>query len=135
MNHNKMKNYKIIASLVCLAAVFGVSNAAHSKAAKCEIAMIGWMGPDKYVGPCDFIPGKNGSFTLRGPKGDFLIEFVERIRLEILRPGVARAQTYGFPNSADFSMEHRGNSGPWIVRRDTKKPACWVGEDVRICAY
>jgi hypothetical protein len=111
------------------------STAADAKSAKCEISMTGWMGPEKYVGPCDFMPGKNGSFTLRGPKGGILIEFVERIRLEILRPGVARAQTYGFPNSADFSNEDRGNLGPWIVRRDTKKPACWVGEDVRICVY
>lgn len=40
----KMKHYKIIVGLVCFAAVFGVSNAANAKAAKCEIAMIGWMG-------------------------------------------------------------------------------------------
>ncbi len=128
---------KLSVSVVAACSVFALAmpTAANARPARCEIAMVGWIGPDRYVAPCDFVPGSNGSFTLRGPEGGSLIEFVERVQVEILRPGVARAQTFGFRNSADASNEDRGNLGPWIIRRDTRNPACWIGEDVRICAF
>ena len=60
-----MKNYKIIVSFVCFAAVFGISNAANAKAAKCEITS---YRSDKYVGPRDFSCRKGGSFEVHLPK-------------------------------------------------------------------
>jgi hypothetical protein len=60
-----MKNYKIIVSFVCFAAVFGISNAANAKAAKCEITS---YRSDKYVGPWDFSSRKGGSFEAHLPK-------------------------------------------------------------------
>ena len=124
MNGTKMKNYKIIAGLISFAAVFGVSNAANAKSAKCDII---WYG-SRYVGPCDFTSGKKGSFDIDLPGDTYRTHDVPNsIYMYVTSPGRG---VVGWIAPTGRLLEA---SEP--VRRDPRKPACWAGDEFRICAY
>lgn len=121
---NRMKNYKIIASLICFAGVLGISSAANAKTAKCEIS---WY-ESRYSGPCDFIARRGGSFDLSINGNTWMThDTPPYITVEITSPGRALLG-WITPTGKEQRPEEP-------LRRDPKKPACWVGADVRICAY
>lgn len=109
--------------LIIMAAATGVaafSSSAEAKPAKCEIA----NGDNQYIGPCDFIGYKGGSFDLHLP--DKGLEALGSGTFEVEIKAANRAIVYAyFPGRQPIAN----------VIRDPKKPACWSGEGVRICAY
>lgn len=99
---------------------------ADAKPARCQIT----LGTDNYTGNCDFIPQRGGSFELLLPPEAQEILFISNLSISITAPGKGRLG----------GEDNKGRSyTAGQVRRDPKKPACWVGnyEDqaARICAY
>jgi hypothetical protein len=129
MIRNKIKNYKTIASLACLAAVFGVSNAANAKPAKCELSI---DGGGNYNGPCNFVPMGGGSFEISAlEKRKNLIGDLESI---VVWVGSAADLP---PNEAFYAYTRRGEAGRngSYLKRQKSRPACWVGEYDKICVF
>lgn len=125
----KMKNYKIIAGLISFAAVFGISNAANAKAAKCELSI---DGGGTYNGPCNFVPMRGGSFEISAlEKRKNLIGDLESI---VVWVGSAADLP---PNEAFYAYTRRGEAGRngSYLKRQKNRPACWVGEYDKICVF
>lgn len=95
----------------------------NAKAAKCDVTLSG----NRYVGPCDFVIGKKGSFELFFPeKAEDIIETSYMV-VDVISTGVARLSG---------TVPGLGKLNDWgIVRRDPKKPACWIDGMDRICVY
>ena len=100
-----------------------LTSPAQAKAAKCDVTLSG----NRYVGPCDFVSGKKGSFELFFPeKAEDIIETSYMV-VDIISAGVARLSG---------TVPGLGKLNDWgIVRRDPKKPACWIDGMDRICVY
>lgn len=130
MNRNMMKNYKIIAGLVSFAAVFGVSNAANAKSAKCDISLNnGKKG--EYKGPCDFDPLSGGSFmvTMPRPKKIFFAN-INAINVYVGDyAGLPKDQALLTYNVGAITIDYGQ------LFRSKSKPACWVNQVHRICVY
>ena len=119
---NNVKN-KLVFGLVCFAATFAIANSANAKPAKCEIS---WYG-SRYSGPCDFTSRRGGSFDLSLPGNTYAThETPPYITIEITAPGQALLG-WMTPTGKDQPPEEP-------LRRDPKRLACWVGQEVRICA-
>lgn len=102
------------------------SSAAEAKAARCVLN--GFMD-QPYDGPCDFKPLKGGSFSVvgSGSRDDWIDKSgYQVIRLIVTGNGRGR-------------LEGRAGSAMYVdlatVARDRNAPACWEGDDYRICVY
>ncbi len=108
--------------ILTFAAALALPIAGLAKPARCVIQ----SGTAKYVGPCQFHAEKGGSFSLDPvkPKTHFWGATV----LTIAMRGDGSAEVRGLTDDGINSM--------WgSVRRSRKDPACWVGLDLKICAY
>ncbi len=99
--------------------------APHAKpvAARCVISS---AGEKPYSGPCSFLPEAKGSFDL-DPVGRrrFFGEIVD-IDVELVAPG--EAEVSGLTTS--------GINSRWgNAHRSRRDPACWEGDDFRVCVY
>ena len=103
---------------------FSFASPAAAKPAKCEIS---WYG-DTYRGNCDFSSGKKGSFELQF-SGDTYGTYgtPPYIFIQVTAPGKGLLG-WSTPTGKTQRAEEP-------VRRDPQKPACWVGDDVRVCAF
>lgn len=118
-----MKPLRIMAIAAALSAPLLYSQAAYAKTARCEIS----SEDGSYVGPCDFTAGKGGSFSLVLPEKAVSILYTNYMEVTVKSPGVGRLAG---------TVDGIGEINDWgIVRRDTKKPACWSGEWGRVCVY
>ncbi len=118
-----MKPLIILSITVAFAAPFLYSQEAHAKTARCEIS----NEDGRYVGPCDFTAGKGGSFSLTLPEKAVNILYINYMEVTVKTPGVGRLAG---------TVDGIGKMNDWgTVRRDPKKPACWVGVWGRVCAY
>lgn len=100
--------------------LFAHPSIAEAKSARCEIT----NGGSRYSGPCDFVSHKGGSFDLNLP--DAGLETIGSGTFEVVIKAPNRAVVFAyFPGRQPIAN----------VVRDPKKPACWAGEGVRVCAY
>lgn len=107
----------IVLTALCLTVLPTV---AEAKPARCEIT----NGDSRYSGPCEFVAHKGGSFDVNLPEAGF--EAVGSGTFEVVIKRADRAVVFAyFPGRQPIAN----------VTRDRKKPACWSGEGVRICAY
>jgi hypothetical protein len=90
--------------------------------ARCDIW---YRNAIQYDGPCRFRPEGGGSFSLSFPRGehDLALRNVARIRVRLVRPGVARV-------SADDAAAAWGRA-----RRSRRDRACWSAPYWHVCAY
>jgi hypothetical protein len=95
--------------------------AANARPARCEITTT----DGRYSGPCEFHPGKGGSFTLLLPDSAAPEIYTTAITLDVVSPGRGRVEAAVTTGIDDWG----------IARRDERYPACWAGEGFRICAY
>jgi hypothetical protein len=113
-------------SLIIGAAFSGLvilSSAAEAKPAKCDITS---DGVGRYVGECDFVAKKGGSFSISLPPEADQEVYTKFIYINIVAPGRGRIGGAG----------GMGRESDWgTVQRDAKKPACWFGEWGRVCVY
>ncbi len=106
-----------------LAAVAGAAPAAAAeKAARCVVETRQTI---PYDGPCLFAAERGGSFTIDPPRGRNFVGDVTTISVAVVSRGVG---------------EVRGLVGGTNTRwgravRSSRQPACWVGEDFKVCAY
>ena len=118
-----MKLLKKTAFVAALSIPFLLPQAAHAKKARCEIS----NEDGRYVGPCDFTAGKGGSFYLTLPEKAVGILYINYIEVTVKSPGVGRLAG---------TVDGIGKMNDWgTVRRDPKKPACWVGVWGQVCAF
>lgn len=119
--HIMRKLFMIAAAFIGLAAF---SSAAEAKTARCVLN--GFMD-QPYDGPCDFKPLKGGSFSVVGIRDDWFDKSgYQVVRLTVTVNGRGR-------------LEGRAGSAMYVdiatVARDRNAPACWAGDDYRICVY
>lgn len=118
-----MKMHKWVA-ISSAGLVLAISSTANAKPAKCEIS---WYG-SSYSGSCDFAARKGGSFDLSLPGNTYEThETPPEITVEITAPG--RALLGWMTPTGKMQRPEKA------LRRDPRRPACWVGADVRICAF
>lgn len=78
-----------------------------------------------YDGPCLFRAERGGSFLIDPPRGRTFLGDVSTISLAVTSRGVGEVRgLVGGVNS---------RWGPAV--RSSRRPACWIGEDFKICAY
>ncbi|WP_051279610.1 hypothetical protein [Hellea balneolensis] len=93
---------------------------AGEKMAKCVI------GPDRYEGPCVFLPEKGGAFSISRRNESPLYAEVTIVTVAVTEPG--KAQVYGLTTA--------GNNSRWgEATRSEDDKACWIGADFEVCAY
>lgn len=116
-----MKNIaRLIASGVIAQSVL-VANA-QARPAKCVV--IG-NGMTPYDGTCKFTPDNGGSFAIE-PIGTPGFDGVTLISVAIVAPGVAEVR----------GLTRDGINSRWgEAKRSKSDPACWVGDDFKICVY
>lgn len=109
---------------IAVTAALLITTDAQAKAAKCEMS---WYG-SRYIGPCDFIARRGGSFDLSINGNTWMThDTPPYMTVEIISPGRALLG-WVTPTGKEQRPEEP-------LRRDPKKPACWVGADIKICAY
>lgn len=117
MNLGKYHGLAFGSLALCLSIV---PSGADAKPARCEIR----NGDSRYSGPCDFTASKGGSFEVNLPEAAY--DAVGSGTFEVVIKGNNRAVVFGyFPGRQPIAN----------VTREAKRPACWSGEGVRICAY
>ncbi len=108
--------------LILIAVLLALPSLAHAKPARCFIQ----SGNAKYAGPCQFHSEKGGSFWLDPPPGRKALLYVTSLSVTMRGDGTAEVR----------GLTPSGVSSMWgTVRRSRKDPACWVGLDLKICAY
>ena len=95
---------------------------AHAKTARCVIDSEG----TSYSGPCQFIAGKGGTFTVTPIGGRSFAGGALSITVFVVTPGVAEVR----------GLTDAGINSRWgRARRVPRDRACWAGEDFTICVY
>ncbi len=97
---------------------------AQARDAHCEITQEGKRVVNR---TCDFAPdGRDGSHTLSARnKSGALFGEILMVSVSVISPGVADVR----------GLTRAGINSRWgVARRSPRDPACWVGEDFRICA-
>jgi hypothetical protein len=90
------------------------------KMARCVI------GPDKYEGPCTFLAGSNGSFSISRRDHSIIFSNVTVVSVSIIEKGKAEVR----------GLTTEGFNSRWgPATRSKEDPACWVGSDFKVCAY
>lgn len=119
-----MKLLKKIAFVAVLYVPLLLPQAAHAKPARCEITL---LNVARYAGPCEFVAKSGGSFSVQLPaKAEDALN-ISTVYVTIVSPGIGESA---------FLIGLGGSLYEWgPVRRDPKKPACWVGEWGQICVY
>lgn len=113
-----MKKPLIMIGAIC--GMIAFSSTADAKPAQCEIS----NGESHYAGNCDFTGYKGGSFDINLPDAGF--DALGSSSFEVVIKGGNRAVVYWYYPSRQPLAN---------VIRDPRKPACWAGEGVRVCAY
>jgi hypothetical protein len=115
----------MIAAAIFGTAALGIgleSAEASERAARCVVE---GRQTSPYDGPCLFQASRGGSFTIDPPRGRTFIGDVTTISVGITGRGVAEVR----------GLVGGVNSRWGRAVRSTRQPACWVGEDFRVCAY
>jgi len=95
---------------------------ASARPAKCVVIGAG-MTP--YKGSCNFTPDAGGSFAIE-PIGKPGFDGVTIVSVSIVSPGVAEVR----------GLTRDGVNSRWgEAQRSKSDPACWVGDDFKICVY
>jgi hypothetical protein len=113
-------------SLAVLTAVCGLaafSSVAEAKPAKCDIT--NKYNNARYQGPCDFRAGK-GNFEVDLPRATGSKFGTQFYYVEITSQGQGELYSDWVGNGRQFEEN---------LIRDRQKPACWAGENWRICVY
>jgi hypothetical protein len=113
-------------SIAILAAACGLavfSSSAEAKPAKCDITKK--YNNARYQGPCDFRAGK-GNFEVDLPRAEGSKFGTQFYYVEITSQG--QGELYS-------DWVGRGRQFEENLIRDRQKPACWAGENWRICVY
>ena len=97
--------------------------AVKGKVARCVISSV----DDRYEGPCDFLLGQGGSFSVsRVASEEPLFGLVTVLSVSLV--GEGQAEVRGLTTS--------GINSRWgEAQRSAEDGACWVGTDFEICAY
>jgi hypothetical protein len=95
---------------------------ARPRSARCVIS----TEDAPYRGPCRFSPGAGGSFALDPVRGRRFFGDITGITVDMI--GRREAEVRGLTTAGINSRW-----GP--ARRSRRDPACWDGEDFRICVY
>ena len=116
-----VRNFPIIVAALALSSP---SAAAQAKTAQCNIS---WFGAS-YQGPCEFESWEGGSFELLLPSDSYdNYEIPPYILVDVFAVGRARVGWLTPTGRTQEPVEPVG--------RDANEPACWVGEEMSICAY
>ena len=113
-------------SIAILAAVCGLaafSSSAEAKPAKCDITSK--YNNARYQGPCDFRAGK-GNFEVDLPRVKGSKFGTQFYYVEITSQGQGELYSDWVGGGRQFEEN---------LIRDRQKPACWAGENWRICVY
>lgn len=78
-----------------------------------------------YNGPCLFEAAPGGSFTIDPPRGRNFVGDVTTVSVAVTSRGVAEVR----------GLVGGVNSRWGRAVRSSRQPACWIGEDFRVCAY
>ena len=121
MERHVMKKLFMIAAAFSGLVLF--SSAAEAKPAKCDITSKAINA--SYQGPCDFRAGK-GNFEVDLPRASGSKFGTQFYYVEITSQG--QGELYS-------DWVGRGRQFEENLIRDRQKPACWAGENWRICVY
>lgn len=111
-----------IALAVALAAF---TFAAHAKGAPAR-CLVTSNGEKPYSGPCKFLPDGGGSFVIQPVGRRVFSGEVTDVTVSLTGPGAAEVR----------GLTTSGINSRWgAAMRSRKDPACWDGEDFRICVY
>jgi hypothetical protein len=114
-----MKTAAIFAGALALAAL---ATAAEARPARCTVVMDGRA----WSGPCNFLPEGGGSFSITRPGEREFPGQYGVISVTLVGRGVAEVR----------GLTRGGiNSRLGEATRSRRQPACWDGDDFRICAY
>jgi hypothetical protein len=95
---------------------------ALARPARCVLS-----GSIAYKGTCDFLPDLgNGGFALSPIRPKSFPAGIDPISVTKIDKETAEVR----------GLTKRGNNSRWgEAKRSKKDPACWVGDDFRICVY
>ena len=98
------------------------STGAEAKPARCLITS---SSTKSFKGPCDYKPDSStGGFALSRLKGRKFLN-IDPITVSVVSPGVAQVS----------GLTKEGVNSTWgEAKRSKRDPACWIGEDFKICA-
>ncbi|CCJ06386.1 hypothetical protein [Methylocystis sp. SC2] len=95
---------------------------AIARPARCVIAS---NGAPAYNGACDFSAEDRGSFSIT-PAGKRAFNGATVVSVFVTSPGVAEVR----------GLTRDGINSRWgEAKRSKTDPACWVGDDFKICVY
>jgi hypothetical protein len=95
---------------------------AVARSARCVVV---GAGSPPYQGKCDFSAEDGGSFSIT-PVGKPAFGGATLISVAIVSPGVAEVR----------GLTRDGINSRWgEAKRSKTDPACWVGDDFKICVY
>ncbi len=113
---------KIIVLAVALAAF---PFAAHAKGAPTRCVVTS-NGEKPYSGPCSFAPVGGGSFIIQPVGRRVFSGEITDVNVSLTGPGAAEVR----------GLTTSGINSRWgSATRSRRDPACWDGEDFRICVY
>lgn len=95
---------------------------AVARSARCVVV---GAGSPSYQGKCHFSADEGGSFSI-APVGTAAFGGATLITVAIVSPGVAEVR----------GLTRDGINSRWgEAKRDKTDPACWMGDDFKICVY
>ncbi|HEX5181957.1 MAG TPA: hypothetical protein VFW19_02275 [Allosphingosinicella sp.] len=111
--------------ILVAAAMAALPFAAHAKPApaRCVVAS---AGEKPYSGPCSFLSEGKGSFDIAPAGRRVFSGEVTGVTVSVTGPGTAEVS----------GLTTSGVESRWgIAHRSRHDPACWEGEDFRVCVY
>ena len=115
--------YALFFSALLVACTFTTLVEARPRLARCIVQS---DGSATYRGPCLFTAERNGSFSVTPPEGRRFSSGISIISLGIVSRGVGEVR----------GLTRDGINSRWgQALRSPQDPACWIGEDFRICVY
>ncbi len=107
---------------IAASALVLVASAAEARNAQCMIVS---NGESRFEGVCDFIADRDGSFSVGKARGHKFLD-IDPISVVMVSPGVAEVR----------GVTRDGINSRWgDAKRSRSDPACWIGEDFKICVY
>jgi hypothetical protein len=96
---------------------------ARERRARCVVAS---AGQPSFRGPCLFLAGQGGSFSIRPVGRRLMMGDVTDVSVQLLRPGIADVR----------GLTAQGINSRWgEARRSRRDRACWIGSGFSICVY
>lgn len=118
MGH-KIYSSALIVAFTLLAAI-DLSGQAMARSARCALS-----GAVRYQGKCEFT-NEGASFSLSPMGRSSFPGGINPVSVAVVSPGVAEVR----------GLTRDGVNSRWgVARRSKRDPACWMGNDFRICAY